>query len=83
MQSSTSLDSKLRLSKSEETITCFACLRLIGTASLSSKHEGADDEGESILRYRCPECQNIFCVNCDSFLHDALHNFQGCLQSAS
>merc|ERR1719343_74088 len=82
VQASTSLDSKIRISKSEETMSCFACLRLIGATSLSSKREGVDDEGEAILRYRCPECRNIFCVNCDSFLHDALHNCPGCLQLA-
>ena len=74
------LNSKLRLSSSEEATSCFACLRLIGAPSQSSKTDGGEDEGEEILRYRCPECRNIFCVNCDSYLHDALHNCPGCLQ---
>ena len=78
--SSRILDSKLRMSASEETDTCFACLRLIGVPSQTSKKDGIDDEGEETLRYRCPDCQNVFCVNCDSFLHDALHNCPGCLQ---
>lgn len=74
------LDSNLRLSTSEETTSCFACLRLIGVPSQISKGDGVDDEGEETLRYRCPECRNVFCVNCDSYLHDALHNCPGCLQ---
>ena len=78
--SSKVLDSKLRLSTSQETTSCFACLRLIGVSSQTSNRDGVDDEGEEILRYRCPECQNVFCVNCDSYLHDALHNCPGCLQ---
>jgi len=73
------LDSKLRLSASED-ISCFACLRLIGVPSQSSRRDGVDNDGEEILRYRCPECRNAFCVNCDSYLHDALHNCPGCLQ---
>ena len=78
--SSIVLDSKLRLSSSEEATSCFACLWLIGAPSQSSKKDAGEEEGEEILRYRCPECRNVFCVNCDSFLHDALHNCPGCLQ---
>jgi len=78
--SSRVLDCKLRLSTSEKTTSCFACLRLIGVPSQTSKVDGMDDEGEETLRYRCPECRNVFCVNCDSYLHDALHNCPGCLQ---
>ena len=77
--SSAVLDSKLRLSTSTEATSCFACLRLIGIPSQSSKGDG-EDEGEETLRFKCPECKNVFCVNCDSFLHDALHNCPGCLQ---
>lgn len=82
--SSKLLDSSLRVSTpastSEEATSCFACLRLIGVPSKSSKRDGVDDEGEEVLRYKCPDCQNVFCVNCDSYLHDALHNCPGCLQ---
>ena len=76
--SSKALDSKLRLPAAHEPTTCFACLRLIGVPS----SENPDDEGEEMLRYQCPECTNVFCVNCDSFLHDALHNCPGCLLKA-
>lgn len=72
------LDSKLRLPQAHEPTTCFACLRLIGV----SNSDNPDDEGEEMLRYQCPECTNVFCVNCDSFLHDALHNCPGCLLKA-
>jgi len=75
------LDSKLRLSAADEPTTCFACLRLIGVPS-KPRDDGVEDEGEEMLRYKCPECKNVFCVNCDSFLHDALHNCPGCLLKA-
>jgi len=75
------LDSKLRLSSSEEDMSCFSCLRLIGTQSqIISKSGDYKEEGEETLRYRCPECKNVFCVNCDSYLHETLHNCPGCLQ---
>eukprot|EP00537_Pseudo-nitzschia_pungens_P008555 CAMPEP_0172370106 /NCGR_PEP_ID=MMETSP1060-20121228/36290_1 /TAXON_ID=37318 /ORGANISM="Pseudo-nitzschia pungens, Strain cf. cingulata" /LENGTH=459 /DNA_ID=CAMNT_0013095279 /DNA_START=73 /DNA_END=1452 /DNA_ORIENTATION=+ len=78
--SSIVLDSKLRLSTPEEATSCFACLRLIGALKRSSRADGGEDEGKEMLRFRCPECLNSFCVDCDSYLHDALHNCPGCLQ---
>lgn len=30
-------------------------------------------------RYRCPECKNDFCIDCDVFVHETLHNCPGCL----
>lgn len=29
-------------------------------------------------RYSCPRCQNHFCLECDSFVHDILHLCPGC-----
>lgn len=28
--------------------------------------------------FQCPHCLNIFCVECDLFIHDSLHNCPGC-----
>jgi len=36
-------------------------------------------EAESILRFQCPECLNVFCPDCDAYLHETLHNCPGCL----
>jgi len=30
------------------------------------------------MRMQCPQCTSIFCVNCDIFVHDSLHNCPGC-----
>jgi len=50
------------------------------TAPISSSSRGVDNEDkEEILRFQCPECQNVFCVDCDAFLHETLHNCPGCL----
>jgi len=27
---------------------------------------------------QCPRCSNVFCVECDHFIHDSLHNCPGC-----
>ncbi|KAI9689247.1 MAG: hypothetical protein M1820_010191 [Bogoriella megaspora] len=40
--------------------------------------EGASESG----RYECEVCQNHFCINCDVFCHDVLHNCPGCLSQA-
>jgi transcription initiation factor TFIIH subunit 2 len=32
-----------------------------------------------LLRFACPECNNYFCVDCDAFLHESVHNCPGCL----
>jgi hypothetical protein len=59
---------------------CFGCLKVIGCrpvkATITEKRE---EEGEAILRFQCPDCHNIFCPDCDAFLHETLHNCPGCL----
>jgi len=30
------------------------------------------------MRMKCPKCTNLFCVECDIFIHDSLHNCPGC-----
>lgn len=72
------LDSKLRLSPTDEPTSCFACLRLIGAPSKATAD--TEEEGEETLRFQCPDCRNVFCVTCDAFLHETLHNCPGCLQ---
>jgi transcription initiation factor TFIIH subunit 2 len=33
------------------------------------------------LRFECPHCLSLFCVDCDAFLHESLHNCPGCLSA--
>ena len=68
---------------------CFGCLKVIGcrpvkeaTNKKSNESTSGNDnteEGEAILRFQCPECHNVFCPDCDAFLHETLHNCPGCL----
>lgn len=72
------LDSRLRLSSKRDITSCFACLRMVGVPVPS---DDPNEEESEVLRFRCPECKNVFCVDCDAFLHETLHNCPGCLRS--
>ena len=71
------LSSKLLKSSKDSDKCCFSCLRMVGVTIPSG--EPGKEKGEEILRFKCPDCQNIFCVDCDAFLHETLHNCPGCL----
>jgi len=43
--------------------SCYSCLEIFTPASA--------------VMY-CPLCKQVFCVNCDLFIHDSLHNCPGC-----
>lgn len=43
--------------------TCFGCSRAFQ---------------ENLGRYRCTQCENDFCIDCDVFMHESLHNCAGC-----
>jgi transcription initiation factor TFIIH subunit 2 len=75
------LDSKLVASSAEFDRCCFGCLKVIGTfmdPPTGSKMVEAT-QGEELLRFQCPQCKNVFCADCDAFLHESLHNCPGCL----
>jgi transcription initiation factor TFIIH subunit 2 len=35
-------------------------------------------EKDGKMAMRCPDCRLFFCVDCDLFIHDSLHNCPGC-----
>lgn len=45
-------------------VRCTGCARLLKV--------------ESALRLLCPRCINVFCLDCDTFIHDSLHHCPGC-----
>ena len=63
---------------------CFSCLRPFsssaGEASSSLGDAIPKSTVEELLRFQCPDCSNFFCVDCDAFLHETLHNCPGCLR---
>jgi len=57
--------------------SCHACSRALAiTPSTSSSIDGMSPFG----RYRCPDCHNDFCADCDVFVHDVVHCCPGCEQ---
>jgi transcription initiation factor TFIIH subunit 2 len=79
------IDSSLVFSSKDCDRVCFGCLKIIGvrkiiepTKSKGSTRQIGEGEPES-LRFACPDCNNIFCSDCDDFLHGTLHNCPGCL----
>ena len=76
------LDSQLVVSSSDFDRCCFGCLKLIGTTiePLDIK-KGKAAKGEEILRFQCPRCNNVFCADCDAYVHETLHNCPGCLST--
>jgi transcription initiation factor TFIIH subunit 2 len=55
--------------ESKKNETCTGCQKEIITGSN--------------LFLKCLECDNIFCVECDSFIHDSLHNCPTCESNPS
>lgn len=61
--------------KTSSAIPAPAPLRCGGCAEpLGFEHEPSPSK----LRMQCPKCRLLFCVDCDLFIHDALHNCPGC-----
>lgn len=74
------MDSKMVVESRDFDRCCFACLKMIGTVIPSVDKKGAKKKAdEETLRFQCPDCRNVFCADCDAFLHETLHNCPGCL----
>ena len=58
-------------------LVCYGCLRL-----LAGDEEGMDGDGGAAagadMVLRCPQCKQLFCYECDAFVHETLHNCPGC-----
>jgi transcription initiation factor TFIIH subunit 2 len=63
---------------------CFGCLNAFPPPPKGKEaREGAEQqkraEGASeSSRYECPSCERHFCVDCDVFCHEVVHNCPGC-----
>lgn len=75
-------------------VQCFGCLTPFPPvpakedAATGTEHDRAEArtkraEGASeSSRYECETCQNHFCIDCDVFCHEVVHNCPGCQSSA-
>ena len=77
------INGKLLISAKDDDSCCFACLRPFrATAAEIISPSGTFQKSTDCdaLRMQCPDCQNYFCIDCDAFLHETLHNCPGCLR---
>jgi transcription factor Ssl1 len=75
-------------SRKQEKVVCFGCQELLSTERVGvcvsgSRTSVADGDNSSSgggnkMKMNCPRCRNVFCVECDIFIHDSLHNCPGC-----
>jgi transcription factor Ssl1 len=71
---------------------CHGCASALHSAATQiSSHtkqqqQQQRDKGEDInsvvsldkIVFQCPRCHHLFCIDCDIFIHDVLHNCPGC-----
>ncbi|KAI5863399.1 TFIIH basal transcription factor complex, subunit SSL1 [Durotheca rogersii] len=80
-------------SEARRSKACFSCLaRFPDPPPGSSKGKGKERPGPAATttskglsessRYACEVCRNHFCIDCDLFAHEVLHNCPGCQSSA-
>ncbi|CAA20673.1 General transcription and DNA repair factor IIH subunit ssl1 [Schizosaccharomyces pombe] len=65
--------SEIPWSANPKSTHCFACQLPFPKPPVSPF-----DESTSSMRYACPSCKNHFCLDCDVFAHEQLHECYGC-----
>lgn len=58
--------------------TCFGCQKVFPDSRTSQSSHGQRRADPSTGRYACPTCHRHFCVDCDLFSHEVVHNCPGC-----
>lgn len=53
--------------EAQQGLHCYGCLR--------SLEDGAESQGVIV---QCPDCKYLFCFDCDTYVHETLHNCPGC-----
>ena len=66
-------------SAAKKTKACFSCLSLFpevpqNRVEVEHQQKGMSESG----RYACEVCKNHFCIDCDVFAHEIVHNCPGC-----
>ncbi len=60
-----------RLQSTASSIWCYAC-------SADLMPQGVLEQADAGVVVRCTECNLFFCYDCDSYIHESLHNCPGC-----
>lgn len=82
---------KVSWSDAEKSTACYACLTLFppvgkgkgkdkeaAKAALSEEQAKKLEDVSESGRYACVVCSNHFCIDCDVFAHEVVHNCPGC-----
>lgn len=64
-------------SKARRSTACFACLKAFPPVPPKEQWNSASTSSSS-SRYECPVCRHHFCIDCDLFAHEVVHNCPGC-----
>ena len=73
-------------------ISCYGCMRDLTRALIFASNKDQQDgsmmmdetslaislSGGAPMVLRCPLCRQMFCFDCDVYIHDALHNCPSC-----
>ncbi|EXJ93648.1 transcription initiation factor TFIIH subunit 2 [Capronia coronata CBS 617.96] len=57
---------------------CFACLKPFAVVPPREQWETSKSTSTTSSRYECPVCHHHFCIDCDLFAHEVVHNCPGC-----
>lgn len=68
--------SEVPVSSTYESSHCYGCL-------LQFPLGKEDTQMGASSRYRCKKCSQDFCIDCDVFVHEVLHNCPGCESRAA
>lgn len=68
---------------SSNTFSCFGCLTPFSLPSQLNEKSTTTNSSSTLttstsLAMKCPNCFNLFCLECDLFIHNTLHNCPGC-----
>lgn len=50
----------------------------VAAAAAGTAAAGAAAAATPRLRFQCPRCSGVFCLECDTFVHETLYNCPGC-----
>eukprot|EP00798_Chlamydomonas_sp_ICE-L_P005506 gene5506-5533_t len=60
------------------TLFCFKCLKDLTSAAEAASAPPGGRRAVVPMILRCGVCGHIFCFECDSYIHESLHNCPGC-----
>lgn len=68
------------VNESYDSTYCYGCLLKFPSGIKNTKSDEDKSKMDTVTssRYRCGKCKNDFCIDCDVFVHESLHNCPGC-----